>query len=88
MPPPLSPATTIRSGSMFSLAALAFTHFSPETQSFRPAGKGSTSGAEEAVRQLRKSTMATATPMEAMIRPQERYMPSKADELIMPPPWM
>ena len=33
-------------------------------------GVGSTSGAEDAVTQLRKSTMATATPHWAMMRPQ------------------
>src|ERR1700722_8199489 len=46
-PPPLSPATITRPGSTPSRAALAMTHFRPETQSFSPAGKGATSGTED-----------------------------------------
>ncbi len=61
---------------MFSDAALAWVHFRPETQSFRPAGKGATSGTDEGVRQLRKSTITTATPNEAMIFAQARQGPS------------
>ena len=59
-----------------------------DTQSFSPAGNGATSGADDGVRQLRKSTMATATPWSAMMRPHDRYMPSKHDIVCMPPPWM
>ena len=66
-------------GSMPSSSACACTHFRPDTQSFRPAGNGATSGADDGVTQLRKSTIATATPWLAMIRPHERYMPSKHD---------
>ena len=58
-----------------SSSAWAASHLNPLTQSFRPAGNGSTSGAEDGVTQLRKSTMATATPWLAIRRPQERYMP-------------
>ena len=54
----------------------------------QPGGKGATSGAEDAVRALRKSTMATATPRAAMIRPQALYMPFKQLIDCMPPPWM
>ena len=39
LPPPLSPETTMCAGSTPSDAALAWTHFRPETQSLRPAGK-------------------------------------------------
>ena len=78
----------ILAGSMPSALALACTHFRPETQSFSPAGNGATSGADDARMALRKSTMATATPSAAMILPQARYMPSKADIIVMPPPWM
>jgi hypothetical protein len=73
---------------MPSSSAWAMTNFSPDTQSLRPAGKGATSGADDGVWQFRKSTMATATPWWAMIRPQDRYMPSKHDIDAMPPPWM
>ena len=66
----------IRAGSMARSAALATTHFRPETQSLRPAGNGATSGTEDATTALRKSTMTTATPFAAMIFPQPRYMPS------------
>src|ERR1700727_1213783 len=66
LPPPLSPATTMRAGSMPSCAALATTHFSPDTQSLSPAGKGATSGTDEGTTQLRKSTITTATPFAAL----------------------
>ena len=68
--------------------AWAATQRRPDTQSFRPAGKGATSGADEAVTQLRKSTMTTTTPFAAMCLPQPRYIPSKQDMVAMPPPWM
>ena len=87
-PPPLSPATTIRAGSIPSSAAWAAVQRRPDTQSLRPAGKGATSGADEGVRQLRKSTITTATPLAAMSFPQPRYIPSKQDIDAMPPPWM
>ena len=74
-PPPLSPATIRWSGSMPSSPAWACTHLRPDTQSFRPAGNGSTSGTEDGDTQLRKSTIATATPWLAMSRPHDRYMP-------------
>ena len=88
LPPPLSPATTIRVGSMPKSAACPATQRKPDTQSFRPAGKGATSGDEEAATQLRKSTMTTTTPLAAMCLPQPRYIPSKQDMVAMPPPWM
>ena len=69
-------------------AALAMTHLRPETQSFRPAGKGATSGTEDGTTALRKSTMTTATPLAATSFPQPRYMPSKQDRYPIPPPWM
>ena len=43
---------------------------SPDTQSFNPAGYGAISGADDGITQLRKSTIATATPWFAIIRPQ------------------
>ena len=70
LPPPLSPAITMRAGSMFSAAALASVQWKPETQSLSPAGNGATSGADEGRSALRKSTITTATPWAAMIRPQ------------------
>src|SRR5215472_2903458 len=76
LPPPLSPATTTRAGSIARCPALATTHFSPDTQSLRPAGNGATSGTDEGATALRKSTITTATPLAAMILPQPRYMPS------------
>src|SRR5580692_3837735 len=76
LPPPLSPATMIRAGSMPRRSALATTHLSPDTQSSSPAGNGATSGTDDGDTQLRKSTMTTATPLAAMIFPQPRYMPS------------
>ena len=75
-PPPLSPATTIRSASTFKLAALATNHFSPDMQSLSPAGNGGTSGTEEGTIEFLKSTMTTATPFAAMSLPQPRYIPS------------
>ena len=78
----------MRSGSIPISAAWATTQRRPETQSFNPAGKGATSGAEEATTQLRKSTMTTATPLAAISLAQPRYMPSKQDIVAMPPPWM
>ena len=50
LPPPLSPATTIRPASIPSAAAFAANHLTPATQSLRPPGYGTTSGAEEAIR--------------------------------------
>src|SRR6185437_13926368 len=76
LPPPLSPATTTRPGSMLSCPALATVHFRPDTQSLRPAGNGATSGTDDATTELRKSTITTATPSAAMSFPQPRYMPS------------
>ena len=53
-----------------------------------PTGAASTatSGADEGRSEFRKSTIATATPWAAMIRPHALYMPSKQDMIIMPPP--
>src|SRR5215469_10027887 len=76
LPPPLSPATMTRAGSILSSPALAMTHFNPDAQSLSPAGNGATSGTDDGVTELRKSTMTTATPLAAMILPQPRYMPS------------
>jgi hypothetical protein len=64
------------------------THFRPETQSFRPAGNGATSGTEDGTTALRKSTMTTATPFPAMSFPHHRNMPSKHDKYPIPPRWM
>ena len=72
MPPPLSPATITRVGSIPSIAALAITHFRPDTQSFRPAGYGATSGTADGKIALRNSTIATATPPWAIIFPHAR----------------
>ena len=72
LPPPLSPATTIRPGSIPNREACSATHRNPDTQSFKPAGYGATSSAVEGSMELRKSTMATATPWAAMILPQAR----------------
>jgi hypothetical protein len=66
LPPPLSPAMMMRFGSMARLVALACTHLRPEMQSFKPAGNGAISGTEEGCTELRKSTMATATPLAAI----------------------
>jgi hypothetical protein len=87
-PPPLSPATITRPGSMARRPALAITHFRPETQSFSPAGNGATSGTEDGTIALRKSTMTTATPLAAMSFPHPRNIPSKQDRYPIPPPWM
>ncbi len=70
LPPPLSPATTMRLVSTPSAAALACTHFSPDTQSFRPAGYGATSGTDDGDTALRKSTITTTTLRLAMFFPQ------------------
>ena len=86
LPPPLSPAMIIFSLSVLSSSALACTHFNPETQSFRPAGKGSISGAEEGHMAFLKSTIATASPCLAMHLPQAAYNSSKHELTIMPPP--
>ena len=75
-------------GSMPSSSAPATMKRRPDTQSFSPAGNGATSGEDDGVVQLRKSIIATATPCWAMIRPHDRYMPSKHDSEAMPPPWM
>ena len=72
LPPPLSPATMRRDGSMPRLSAFAATHLRPDTQSLRPAGKGATSGTDEGDSAFLKSTIATATPCAAMILPQAR----------------
>ena len=72
LPPPLSPAMMIRPTSTFSFSAFAASQYRPLTQSFKPAGNGATSGAEDGVSALRKSTIATATPRPAMTRPQAR----------------
>src|SRR6202012_5769470 len=53
LPPPLSPATTMRPGSVPRCAALAAVHFRPDTQSLSPAGNGATSGAEVGETELR-----------------------------------
>jgi len=79
---------TMRAASIPSSSAWATTQRKPDTQSSRPAGYGATSGAEDGVTQLRKSTMTTATPFPAISRPQLRYMPSKHDIAAIPPPWM
>src|SRR5262252_1964168 len=76
LPPPLSPATIMRAGSIPRDPALAETHFRPETQSFSPAGNGATSGTDDGVTELRKSTITTATPLAAMSLPHPRYIPS------------
>ena len=69
-PPPLSPEIIILPGSMAKASAWATSQCKPDTQSFSPAGKGATSGAEDGLTALRKSTMATATPFAAIMRPQ------------------
>ena len=51
-------------------SALEISQRRPDMQSFSPAGYGSISGADEDVTQLRKSTIVTATPWLAIIRPQ------------------
>ena len=78
----------MRPGSMSSAGACVATQRSPETQSFRPAGNGATSGADDGTSELRKSTITTATPLAAISLPHPRYMPSKHDIVAMPPPWM
>src|ERR1700761_7582904 len=72
LPPPLSPATTMRAGLMPRWPALATVHFSPDTQSLSPAGNGATSGTDDGDTELRKSTITTATPLAAMSLPQPR----------------
>ena len=69
-PPPLSPAITIFSLSIFKSSEFSCTHLIPDTQSLSPAGKGATSGAEEAHMQFLKSTIATAIPCLAIHLPQ------------------
>src|SRR5215467_6523269 len=76
LPPPLSPATMMRDESMPRCSAFAATHLRPETQSFSPAGNGATSGTDDGVTLLRKSTITTATPLAAMSFPHPRYIPS------------
>ena len=87
-PPSLSPATITWPASIASRAALAMTHFRPDTQSFRPAGNGATSGTEDGTTALRKSTMTTATPLAAISLPQPWNIASKQDRYPIPPPWM
>ena len=62
----------MRLASIPRVPAFSDSHFTPDTQSFRPAGKGSTSGTEEGESALRKSIIATATPWAAMILPHAR----------------
>src|SRR5580692_4503889 len=69
LPPPLSPLTMTRAGSMPYFAALVTVHRSPDTQSLSPAGKGATSGSAEGTSELRNSTITTTTPLDAMILP-------------------
>ena len=69
LPPPLSPATTMRLGSTPNDDAFATTHLTPDTQSFRPAGKGATSGNDDGDTALRNSTITTTTPLAASSLP-------------------
>ena len=61
-------------------AACSTVQRTPATQSFSPAGNGSTSGADDGVRQLRKSIIATATSLMGDARgPTSGTSPSKHD---------